>query len=442
MGFAARRPTRTLLSVGVGAGVLAVLLLLASPARAPAADTDLTKDALDARKAVNLPAIEANPAVQAAAGAVLDGGDPQGAFTSRGGTGRLVTAKVPAGGALSTAELKVVVFDPRLTAIAVLGRDRSVAVAAVLDPGRPFQAPVVAGALFDPATAGSLAVLFPPATAAIPSITLSRYRGGQLITIELAGTAGPGLEGAVLVGLRGRDRLTGPQIGYETAYTLRVGTDRFYSVRTRPVPNVLVSRSFVAGPGFTGADRQRFLKAVATLPPAARKIVDVIGGAVTVSVLADTSPICIVQTSCAGFDPGHGYFLIVNRAQLRRASGKFVIAHELGHLVDFLGLDTFSHQDFRALFSKSPKWKECFPVQGTCAPGLEVFADQFGYFSTNAPGVQSGYGDTRLVPGSPFSNVLRAQWTYRPPQEYNPLAGFGPLARSFEIALRSGQGWL
>ena len=116
-----------------------------------------------------------------------------------------------------------------------------------------------------------------------------------------------------------------------------------------------------------------------------------------------------------------------------------MITHELGHLVDFLGLDTWSAEDFKKLFSESPKWKNCFPLRGQCTPFLEVFADQFAYFSTNAQGVQSGYGDDRLATSSAFATNLRAQWAFRPPQDSNPLAGYGPLAKSFEIALRSGE---
>jgi hypothetical protein len=71
-----------------------------------------------------------------------------------------------------------------------------------------------------------------------------------------------------------------------------------------------------------------------------------------------------------------------------------------------------------------------------------VFADQFGFFGTNARGVQTGYNDDRLATGSAFSTLLRVQWAFRPPQEYNPLAGFGPLAKSFEKALHSGEGEL
>src|SRR5262245_33689716 len=89
-GFFPSRPAQVLAPVVLGASVL-TLLLVHVPA-APAADTDLTAGALAARKAVGLPAIEASAAVRAAATAVLDGGDPQGAFASNGGSGRLVTA--------------------------------------------------------------------------------------------------------------------------------------------------------------------------------------------------------------------------------------------------------------------------------------------------------------------------------------------------------------
>ena len=424
----------------LGAAVFSSWSLLTSAA--PASDVDLTSAALIARTQVGLPAVDENPAVLAAAGAVLDGTrDAQGIFQSSGGSGELITAKAPSGGALSTDRMKAVVFDPRVTAFAVLVRDRTVAVAAALDPNRPFPAPVLAGALIDPGVAGSLAVLFPPSSGTIPQITLQRYRGRQLTTPEVAATAEPGVEGAILVLLKGRDRVTGPQIGYGLTYTLKIG-NRSYTVRTRPIPSALVSRSFVAGPGFTGADRARFMKTVASLPPTGRKIVDIIGGAITASVLSNTAAICGAQTSCAGIDPGNGYFLIMNRAQLRSAIGRFVITHELGHLVDFLGLDAWSAEDFRSLFSKSRNWKKCFPLRGQCSPSLEVFADQFAFFSTNARGVQSGYGDDRLATSSAFAKTLHTQWAFRPPQDINPLAGYGPLAKSFESALRSGEGAL
>ena len=429
------RPTR-FRAVAVVGGV-AALCCIALPSPAPAADVDLTPTVIKDRAAVGLPAVRADPAVRAAAAALLGGQDAQSAFASAGGKGSLITATVPAGSALAAPQVKSAVFDPRVTTLAVLRRERTVAVAGALDARRPFTSPVLAGAVVDPGVAGSLAVLFPPGSGTIPAISLQQNRSGDLVTIDVAATAVPGAQGAILVQLKGRDRITGPQLGYGLAYSLKIGT-RSFRVKTSPVPTVLVSRSFATGPGFTGADRQNFVKAVNQLPSVGRRIVDIIGGAITVRVLANSAPNCGAQTSCAGFDPGNGYFLIVNRGQLRSSVGRFVITHELGHLVDFLGLDTFSHERFRSLFTKSPKWKSCFQVGGQCAPFLEVFADQFGFFGTNAHGVQSGYNDDRLANGPGFSTLLRSQWAFRPPQNRNPLAGFGPLAKSFEDGLHSG----
>jgi len=423
-------------------GLVALLVLPASAGSAPSADTDLTTSALQARAAVGLPTIAENPAVLAAAGAVLNGADPQGAFAGNGGTGDLITATAPSGGALSTDNLKPAVFDPRITAIAVLGRGNTVAVAAALDPTRPFAKPVLAGAVADPAVIGSLAVLVPPGYGTIPQILLQRHRGPQLITIGVTATAAPGADGAILVELKGLDRVTGPQIGYGLTFTLKMGKSLAYTVKTRPFPTALISRSFVAGPGFSGADRARFLGYVAKLPPAARTIIDIIRGSITVSVVANSAPFCGIQTSCAGFDPGNGYFMMLNRAQLRSGFGRFAIDHELGHLVDFLGLDSFSHTAFRDLFEKSRYWKSCFPVQGQCVPFVELFADQFAFFSTNDHGVQSGYGDNRLATSKAYAPLIRQQWAFRPPQNLNPLAGFGPLAKSFENALHSSESQL
>jgi len=427
-------------ALGLFVATAIVALVWAEPPSATTrADVDLTPTILKYRAAVGLPSVRANAAVRAAANALLGGRDAKAAYASSGGTGTLVTASVPAGAALSTPQMKVAVFDPRVTAIDVMRGADTVVVAAALDPSRPFRDPVLAGSVVDPGVAGSLAVLFPPASGTIPQISLQRHRGDQLVTIEIAATAEPGVEGAILVALKGRDRITGPQIGYGLTYTLKIGTNRSYSVQTRPLPSVLLSRSFVPGPGFSPADRQALKQAVDKVPPEGRKVLDIIGGAITVRVLANSAPVCGAQTSCAGFDPGNGYFMILNRAQLYSPVGRFVITHELGHLVDFFGLDTFSHQAFQKLFSGSPKWKSCYRSGGQCSPFLEVYADQFGFFSTDAHGVQSGYGDDRLATSGDFSALMLAQWAFRPPQDSNPLAGFGPLAKTFEFAMHSGQ---
>lgn len=400
-------------------------------------NTDLTASSLSARAAVGLPVIAESPAVQAAASAVLAGTNAQAAFSGAGGTGILVTATAPSGLALQNDKLKTVVFDPRLTTIAVLGLGKKVATAAVLDPNRPFAAPVLAGKLADPGVVGSIALLFPPASGTIPKIKLQRYRGKQLVTIGIVAKAIAGAYGAILVALKGKDQITGPQIGYGLTYTLKVGTGTQYTVKTIPLPKALTSRPFVAGPGYRGADKRAFLRYVNQMPAEGRKIVKIIEGTITVSVLSKTAQLCGFQTSCAGLDPGRGYFLVVNRPQLHSSLGHFIVTHEIGHLVDFLGLDTFSHQDFTKVFKSSPGWRNCFPLQGSCTPFCETYADQYGFFSTNTHGIQSGYNDPRLASTAGFTKALKRQWAFRPPQDANPLAGFGPLAQSFEQALHS-----
>jgi hypothetical protein len=310
-------------------------------------------------------------------------------------------------------------------------------VAATLDESLPFTRPVLAGATADPAVAGSIALLFPPETETIPRVTLTERRGDTTVSPGVVATATEGLAGAILVQLKGRDRVTGPQIGYGLRYRLTAGTSSF-ALRTRPLPPVLRGASFAPGEGFRGADRARFLREIERLPPAARRIAEYVGGAVTVRVLAKTAPVCGAPTSCAGYDPGNGYFILLDRGQLYSEVGRFVIAHEFGHLVDFLGLDAFSYDGFHDLFARSPKWKSCFPFQGRCTPFAEVFADQFAAYGLRAATIPTGYNDPVLSEGAHFGGLLTRQWAFRPPQVRNPLAGFGPLASTFTSALGSG----
>jgi len=421
--------------------VAATLGLVALAGLAAGADAaSISSELARARAEVGLPPARPNAAVNAAADALLAGKDAQAAFAAQGGKGKLVTALAPAGSALSTAQLERIVFDPRLSALAGQSGAGKVAVAAVLDSGLPFARPQLAGKTVDPAIAGSIALLFPPGTATIPQVTLRERRGdGTTVTLGIVATASEGLDGAILVQLKGRDRVTGPQLGYGLRYQLSAGTTSF-DLRTKPLPPVLRSATFAPGEGFKGGDRAKFLQALKRFPPTAQQILDYIGGAVTVRVLANTKAVCGAPTSCAGYDPGNGYFMLLNRAQLHNPQfGLFVVAHELGHLVDFLGLDSFSYDRFNALFRRSSGWKNCFPLNGGCTPFLEVFADQFGAYSLRTRTIPSGYNDPVLIgSGGPFGSLLSSQWAFRPPQDRNPLAGFGPLARTFTDAIASG----
>jgi hypothetical protein len=403
-------------------------------ARGASISSDLDR----ARSAVGLPPSPPNAAVDAAAGALLKGKNPRAAFAAAGGSGELATAVAPAGSALSTAQLKRIVFDPRVKHMAGSTAGDRVAVAGTLDPTAPFTRPVLAGETVDPAIAGSIALLFPPKTATIPNLTLTEERGGGVtVALGIVATASQGLDGAILVQIKGRDRVIGPQLGYGLRYRLSDGRQTF-EFRTRPLPPVLERATFASGGGFTGADRARFLGYIQSFPPEARRILNYIGGAITIRVLANTAPVCHVQTSCGGYDPGNGYFILLNRGQVHGPYGRFVIGHELGHLVDFLGLDAFSYDSLHRLFASSPGWKNCFLFRGHCTPFVEVFADQFSAYTMGAKKIPTGYNDPVLIHGASFSKLLAQQWAFRPPQERNPLAGFGPLATNFTDALARG----
>jgi hypothetical protein len=414
-----------------------VVLSVAAPPHARAAD--VSSDLSRARRAVGLSPVPASAAVAAAATALAKGQEPGAAFASAGGSGELQAAIAPAGSALSTGQLKRVVFDPRVNALAGVRVGGKVAVAATIDRSLPFTQPVLAGAVADPAIAGSIALIFPPSTKTIPKVVLTEQRGGGVtVTIGIVATATEGLAGAILVQLKGRDRVTGPQIGYGLHYRLGVGGSMF-TLKTRPLPPVLANASFATGDGFTSADRARLMSEIRVFPAEARKIVDYIGGAITVRALSNTAPVCGgQQTSCAGYDAGNGYFMLLNRAQMRTPFGRFAIAHELGHLVDFLGLDTFADDRFYTLFKRSRQWRSCFRFPGGCTPLVETFADQTGVYELGLAKQPSGYNDPVLAPRASIGKLLQQQWAFRPPQERNPLAGFGPLAKTFTDALGSG----
>jgi hypothetical protein len=419
-------------------GLLAVataVLGTAQHARGASGASDLA----NARAAVGLPPAPPTKAVTAAATALAKGAEPGAAFAAAGGTGELQTATAPAGSALSTGQIKRIVFDPRVNSLASARVGGKVAVAGTVDESLPFAHPVLAGAVADPAIAGSMALLFPPKTKTIPNVVLTEQRGGGVtVTIGIVATATEGLDGAILVQLKGRDRVTGPQIGYGLHYRLSVGGSTF-DLTTRQIPPALTSKSFATGDGFTKADRARLMAEIRVFPPTTRKILDYIGGAITVRALSNTAPVCGgQQTSCAGYDAGNGYFILLNRPQMETPFGRFAIAHELGHLVDFLGLDTFGDNDFYSMFKRSSAWRSCFHYQGGCTPLIEVYADQFGVAALGLSKQPSGYNDPVLASRSGFTTLLHQQWAFRPPQERNPLAGFGPLAKTFSSAIGSG----
>ena len=168
---------------------------------------------------------------------------------------------------------------------------------------------------------GSLAVLFPPRTGR--SRDLAR-RGTEEARWSRSGSSRrrcpASRRGDPRVGLKGLDRMTGPELGYGLDLHAEDREQRTPTAYDLPLPPVLVARRSSparASPEPTASvpERRR------PLPPSRRKIVDVFRGAITVSRPEDRADVRW-QTSCAGFDPGDGYFLILNRAQLHSYDGR------------------------------------------------------------------------------------------------------------------------
>ena len=90
---------------------------------------------------------------------------------------------------------------------------------------------------------------------------------------------------------------------------------------------------------------------------------------------------------------------------------RFLVHHELGHIVDFALVPDALDKEFLALFRRSPKWKSCYPQTGArdpCIPFMEIFADQFAYWSTppGQPDPSVTYRLPRLALTADFQRVL------------------------------------
>jgi hypothetical protein len=91
---------------------------------------------------------------------------------------------------------------------------------------------------------------------------------------------------------------------------------------------------------------------------------------------------------------------------------RFLVRHELGHIVDFALVPEDLDAKFLALFRRSPAWKACFrPRAGSrdpCVPYMEIFADQFAYWASppGQPDPSVTYGLPRLAAEADFQRIL------------------------------------
>lgn len=91
---------------------------------------------------------------------------------------------------------------------------------------------------------------------------------------------------------------------------------------------------------------------------------------------------------------------------------RFLVRHELGHIVDFALVPESLDARFLALFRRSPKWKACYRAprgsRDPCIPYMEIFADQFAYWASppGQPDPSVTYQLPRLATEQDFQRML------------------------------------
>lgn len=310
-------------------------------------------------------------------------------------------------------ELLALALDPRATGIAARDTAVGVTMRIAVDASQPLAGPVYPQTV-DPGSPVGLAVLLPHAPA---PVRLWERRGSAAVLLPTKVERASGLGGAVLVdvGMPGE----GLQLAYGLSYRLALGATSL-SFQAPALPASYLARSWTFTASMTPAARRAWLAAVAGAPPVARRILSEVDGAVTVSLRN-----CGAEAgdSCASVSDVGRYSVWLSPADRGDSDGgRFVVLHELGHVVDYLGLDRTGYAAFRALFQRSPAWRACFPDPDSgCVPFAEVFADQFTYYATgerNDP--TGGYGDPPLATRAAFERVLVAEYAFRPPWARNP----------------------
>jgi hypothetical protein len=317
--------------------------------------------------------------------------------------------------------LAAALIDPRTTNVGVTPGSNNGVNVRFSGAGGPPPAALIQPKRYDPASPLGLSFISPaPITS---KVTLTELRGSVPVSLPVVAYKAPLPGGAQLVQVDVNND-DGLRIAYSTSYRLDLGGTTI-AFRTTALPTAFLDRSWTFDASMTPAARAEWIQDTSGLSPLAEHVLNEINGAVTIS-----------RRSCGGAGEGGDSCATWVDVPLRytiwispydfstpRAT-RFVALHELGHIVEFIGLDGAAYNAFRTLFERSPNWRNCFPDQfgGTrCVPLTELFADQFAYWTTGFPhDPEGGYGDPPLATPAAFGRVLAQQFAFRPPYWRNP----------------------
>jgi len=308
-------------------------------------------------------------------------------------------------------DTRALVLDPRATRLSVAPTAAGLLLVGVtVDPSRPFGRPprYPPAGLAQPG--GAVSVLAGPGARGTPRV-LER-RGVTFRARRVPVESRPGLAGARLYTVPRTPTVD----AFERPYMLRIGP-RIVQLGRLAIPAAVQAGTWNFGTPST-AQRRAFLAVTASAPRPARLAVGRVDAGVRVRFRACASG----GVSCAGFD--NGWFIrIAPSYKPGTRTFRFIVAHEIGHIVQFRSLDAAAKAAFLAAFRSSSRWRACFPFRGGCVSFDEIFADQFAFYVTDDRVIRSTYNVPPLLSRDRFGAVLSAQSALRliaPPRDGGP----------------------
>lgn len=341
-----------------------LLTLVAAPASAVAFSVDDVRAIRAAHGFIPLPTLQEPPG-------------------SLGGAAAAGAIYVPRGSARLEMFVDPRIDDVRKTAtgyVVHLDADRRFDAPIIVMPGRTTGGPVQA--VLPPGGSGRLMLIGPDRSRAAPitSMTVTET-GSRVVTLD------------------------GSDLAYATTYrlSLRSGTARF---TTAPIPSEVLRRGFTFDSSVSAANRALIRQAIAAGSPRARALLATVDGAIRVTIHHGGNHSWASWRS--GGRRGPQYEIDMNAAHLAmRRFRAHMVWHELGHIINFMGLDARAAHAFGRQFGRSHSFRRCFVFEGECVTRLEIFAEQFAFWATGRRDIRTGYQIPPLISAPAFSRLLQ-----------------------------------
>ena len=307
-------------------------------------------------------------------------------------------------------QLAALLFDPRARRISVVSRKGVDVIAVTVDLAarRSSKARLVNSGPFDPA--GKMPLIFlsdgPPPRMVAERRAVGRWMRETRLKGSSVRPARDGLfDGA-------RRAVIPEEAGYYAGPPLLAWGSRY---RIRSPKWTLTFRTTAPKGGrlhFTRSSRgyrKQFKAAIRSGNPLARHMLAQIAGEVTVATHGGGNT----------FSGGGGTGVDMYRGHLTgpKALRNHIVWHELGHVFDSRSFGLYGRPKFMKQFQRSRLWK-CFLGQTVigpgCAPGSEIFADQFAFWATGNTRQRSGYNVPPLISHARMTMLVRRYWAPRP----------------------------